>query len=122
MIVVGVVGVVVVVLGAPIGLDAYRNHKDEQQWKAQVVADFYDPASAQFRNLVVSRAGLCGEVNGKNRLGAYVGFRKFYSDRRGFYLEPDQDLEADSSESESDLPSAERRLFDAMYSTKCEVD
>lgn len=42
-----------------------------------------DPDSAQFRNLQVYGDGLpgdtvvCGEVNAKNRLGGYVGFRHF---------------------------------------------
>ena len=40
-----------------------------------------DPASGNFRNeRVVGPAGqgiVCGEVNAKNRLGAYVGFRPF---------------------------------------------
>ncbi len=42
-----------------------------------VAPTLYDPSSAQFRNLRVSGDFLCGEVNGKNRFGAYVGFRPF---------------------------------------------
>jgi hypothetical protein len=52
--------------------------------KANVVRDFKDPSSAQWRGLYVSKAGtaaqmLCGEVNAKNSLGGYVGFRRFYA-------------------------------------------
>jgi hypothetical protein len=51
--------------------------------KAKLVADFKDPVSAQFRGLFVSSDGkmewLCGEVNGKNSYGAYVGFRQFFA-------------------------------------------
>lgn len=38
-----------------------------------VKADLIDPASVQLRNL----KGFCGEANSKNRLGGYVGFKKF---------------------------------------------
>jgi len=53
----------------------------------QVSKDLLDPASVQFRN--VRRAppptraddnpppAVCGELNAKNRLGAYTGFRRF---------------------------------------------
>lgn len=39
----------------------------------------FDPAAAQFRNVRLSRDGnsLCGEVNGKNKFGAYIGFKHF---------------------------------------------
>lgn len=51
--------------------------------KDAVVRDFHDPASAQWRDLFISHAPkegpvLCGEVNAKNRMGAYVGYRPFY--------------------------------------------
>lgn len=54
--------------------------------QADVTRDFFDPASAQFRNVravdVVLENGsnerrVCGEVNGKNRLGGYTGFEMF---------------------------------------------
>lgn len=39
-----------------------------------------DPASAQFRNERIASGGvLCGEVNSKNAMGGYVGFKKFIS-------------------------------------------
>lgn len=50
--------------------------------KATVTNRFKDPDSAKFRNLFISDKGvttLCGEVNAKNSYGAYVGFRRFYS-------------------------------------------
>jgi hypothetical protein len=37
-----------------------------------------DPSSAQFRSVQVRNNAVCGEVNGKNRMGAYVGFVRFY--------------------------------------------
>ncbi|TCP43948.1 hypothetical protein [Rhodovulum marinum] len=54
--------------------------------KAEVTRDFLDPNSAQFRNLRVVDVTLangqherrvCGEVNGKNAMGGYVGFSMF---------------------------------------------
>ncbi|WP_417463247.1 hypothetical protein [Kordiimonas sp.] len=57
-----------------------------QEIKTEVTRDFFDPASAQFRNIrlvdVTLKDGtqerrVCGEVNGKNRLGGYVGFSMF---------------------------------------------
>lgn len=46
--------------------------------KQAAAAELIDPSSAQFRN-IASRDGIvCGEINGKNRMGAYVGFTRFY--------------------------------------------
>lgn len=46
-----------------------------------------DPESARFRRVVVSPKGraVCGEVNAKNEMGGYVGFRRFIvaADRAG---------------------------------------
>ena len=56
------------------------------QIEATVTHDFFDPASGQFRNVraadVTTTDGrverrVCGEVNGKNRMGGYVGFEMF---------------------------------------------
>jgi len=45
--------------------------------KALVSAQLIDPDSAKFRNVREHGAIVCGEVNGKNRMGAYVGFKPF---------------------------------------------
>ena len=58
-----------------------------EETKALLIEDFKDPSSVQWRHLFVSSGEeegpapkvLCGEVNGKNSYGAYVGFRRFYS-------------------------------------------
>jgi hypothetical protein len=50
--------------------------------KANVTANLKDPASAQWRGLYISGSkmpALCGEINGKNSYGAYIGFRRFYA-------------------------------------------
>ena len=51
--------------------------------KERAAAGLIDPDSAQFRNVIVSKADAmiyCGEVNGKNRFGGMVGFTRFVSD------------------------------------------
>ena len=52
-----------------------------------------DPNSAQFRNVkgdIAPLGGLvCGEINGKNSMGAYVGFKKFlYNSISGVRFQP----------------------------------
>jgi len=39
----------------------------------------FDEGSAQFRNVRTNSAGdaVCGEVNAKNKMGGYVGYRRF---------------------------------------------
>lgn len=50
-----------------------------------VRARLKDPDSAQFRN----QAGWCGEVNAKNSLGGYVGYRRFIASGRTVLVEGD---------------------------------
>lgn len=46
--------------------------------RAAAAEALIDPSSAQFRSLRLGPTGtVCGEINGKNRLGGYVGFRRF---------------------------------------------
>ncbi|MYM75462.1 hypothetical protein GTP56_25155 [Duganella sp. FT134W] len=56
------------------------------QAKQAVTRDFKDPSSVQYRGLFVSGTTLpvlCGEINGKNSYGAYIGFRRFYATSDG---------------------------------------
>lgn len=57
----------------PIDETTMRNLQDT------VPRDFFDPGSAQFRDLVLTDGGgvVCGFVNAKNKFGGYVGFRPF---------------------------------------------
>lgn len=58
--------------------------------KQEIEKNLKDPASAQYRNLRVA-SGVCGEVNAKNSLGGYVGFRRFtYHKSDGVQFEPGQ--------------------------------
>jgi hypothetical protein len=56
------------------GTAAYQ----EARAREAVAQTLIDPASAQFRNVESRSDAVCGEVNGKNRMGAYVGFVRFY--------------------------------------------
>lgn len=60
--------------------------------KAGLVDGLKDPSAAQLRNVVAydlsngQGRAICGEVNGKNALGGYVGFRPFYLRMKGAEL------------------------------------
>lgn len=43
--------------------------------------DLIDPDSALFRDVVLGQFAACGYVNAKNRLGGYIGWRRFMIDR-----------------------------------------
>ena len=65
--------------------------------KAGVAANLSDPGSATFQAISeqVKDFAYCGEVNAKNRMGGYVGFRKFYAVRQstgGWIVEIDGPL------------------------------
>jgi hypothetical protein len=66
----------------------------ELQLVFQLVSErLVDPGSAQYRNLSRIRGGAdgyCGEVNAKNKAGAYAGFAPFAATRgRASVLTPD---------------------------------
>lgn len=71
--------------------------------KKAIADSLKDPSSAQFRNVRIVKYGdgsvVCGEVNGKNSYGGYVGFKTFVAGtssgeianiRSGKYAEIDQ--------------------------------
>lgn len=65
-----------------VGLFAYRSHL-MNELRSEVLKQLNDPESAQFRNERYwsnwTRTGgvLCGEVNAKNLMGGYTGYRTF---------------------------------------------
>lgn len=73
-------GVIVLVVVLAIG---YRQFLLLPQLRDAVTRDMHDPASAQFRNerytgpWLASEGMYCGEVNARNLLGAYTGFKPF---------------------------------------------
>ncbi len=57
---------------------------DMHRAKQYIANRLLDPSSATFRNVrIVSTIRVCGEVDGKDRSGAYVGFREFYATPSG---------------------------------------
>lgn len=61
---------------------AFRFNSSEEdpiqvEMQNAVLAELTDPGSAEFRNVRKSTIGYCGEVNAKNRMGGYVGFKAF---------------------------------------------
>lgn len=71
------------------------NEKIIMAAQAKVAAELFDPSSAQFRNTRVKYGEkVCGEVNGKNRYGAYVGFRWFEVSSSGVLIDhPDAPIQ-----------------------------
>lgn len=57
---------------------------DQSAVQSRVIDGLKDPSSAQLRNVKAFELSngqgraICGEVNGKNSFGGYVGFRPFY--------------------------------------------
>ncbi len=49
----------------------------ERDAKRRVAEVALDPAAVQFRNVHMRGSWVCGEYNGKNRYGAYVGYQWF---------------------------------------------
>jgi hypothetical protein len=111
--------VLLAIVGLFIGNEAYRKSKQKKQWIEQVVADFYDPSAAQFRNLKQNYQALCGEVNGKNKMGAYVGFKRFYSGSTGARIEPDIPDHQDPESVEARFSASNSRVWQAIYDANC---
>lgn len=57
--------------------------------KKLVAHDLKDPSSAQFRDVKKTGKAVCGEVNGKNAYGAYVGFKHFIVEGDTVTIQPD---------------------------------
>ncbi|GAA4714883.1 hypothetical protein H9L13_05015 [Sphingomonas lutea] len=69
--------------------------------KRAVAKLLLDPSSAQFRNVQVRGQYVCGEINGKNRMGGFVGFTRFVVQLDG------QEAQLDPEFNFADLLSAE---------------
>jgi len=95
------------------------------QAKKEAVTTFFDPDSAAFRGLhVTSRPGagrnLCGEVNGKNRMGGFVGYRRFYvsfSMKDSAFLNPRMDVTSPKTTTEQ----SEAKSFAMMWNIFCVI-
>lgn len=85
--------------------------------KLELTRDFKDPSFAKWRRLFVVPADgrfmfLCGEVNGKNSYGAYVGFKRFYVNPNA----KDETGMAVTDETETQVANS---LFNTLHSVYC---
>lgn len=64
----------------------------KHSYRSFLVESMIDPSSVMFRNENFSADNeyLCGEINAKNRLGAYTGFEKFIANKNGYYIQSGQ--------------------------------
>jgi hypothetical protein len=86
------------------GTVAYREAK-ARDTVSQVLID---PGSAEFRNVETRDGAVCGEVNGKNRMGAYVGFVRFYVETANWAATLDPQFDPQSLASARSLCSLAR--------------
>jgi hypothetical protein len=92
---------------------------EEEEGKQLAAAVLIDPTSAQFRDVHHYRHVVCGQVNGKNRMGAYVGFSRFIADieKRNALIDPQYEPVDGGLDDES------KRLaqleFNISWSEKC---
>lgn len=68
------------------GTEANRIREAEQAVRKELL----DPSAAQFRTVAKTKYGVCGEVNAKNQMGGYSGFRLFYVSEGEVGVEPDR--------------------------------
>jgi len=68
----------VLVIGVAVYAAKYQEWVTIPKAREPLFSYLKDPASAQFRKERITPAGaLCGEVNSKNSMGGYVGFKRF---------------------------------------------
>lgn len=71
------------------GTDAHA----ERKAKRSVSELLIDPTTADFRNVVVMKSAVCGEVNAKNKMGAFVGFSRFVVPTDSFVAQVEQEFD-----------------------------
>lgn len=113
--------VIVVLVCCSVALSGCSEEKAKQAAAAQLI----DPGSAQFRNVhtVSSAIGsrVCGEINGKNRMGAYAGFTRFIVNPDNNHVDMDQPNARSSSEALNQLEQC-RRPMSSGYVMDCSYD
>lgn len=79
-----------------------------------VARDLRDPASAQFRDVKIYPKYVCGEVNGKNGVGAYVGFTRFWYNRetKEYAIDP-------RGQDGDEIDRTNQRIFEGTVETFC---
>jgi hypothetical protein len=90
------------------GCQALTSYRDEEKAKEAVAKLLIDPSSAAFMKIEVRGGHVCGRVNGKNRTGAYVGFKRFLVDMSRWKAEIDPELDYSDLLSARDLCTSMR--------------
>lgn len=87
-----------------------------------ILAFLQDPESAQFRNEQSGRAGaVCGEVNAKNSMGGYVGFKRYIWAGGGeSYLEGEEPLNGWSAADVARRKEIEAKIFALFVDNRSE--
>lgn len=110
---------------------------EEKRARGAAAQMLIDPGSAQFRNVASRETAICGEINGRNRMGAYVGFTRFWVDTSSWRAALDPQFDHDrlvtarrlcasiggascTDETELYLERAEQDLFDSAWEARCE--
>lgn len=92
--------VLVAAVLAGVGFGGYRNYIASM--RSPILGMLKDPDSAIFRNENMANGFLCGEVNAKNSMGGYVGFKKFVAYKQGYALEDASTMEFNPDQSSID--------------------
>lgn len=90
----------------------------EGEAQSAVASLLIDPASAEFRSVTSFDGAVCGEVNPKNRMGAYTGFSRFVvtTDATSAIIDPKFEL-ADLATAEDLCQSMRSNSYASVTST-----
>lgn len=106
-------------VGGWLGYQAWLRKQAEAQSNAELAAMqreisdmMRDPESTRFRKLERIGGALCGEINAKNGMGGYVGYRRF--------VYADTDLSVEPSDSNDIDEITKKIVFLERYGDACE--
>lgn len=92
--------------------------------KKELTKDFFDPDSVNYRGVYItdsdSSQTLCGEVNGKNKAGGYIGYKPFivYYDKKQNAFSSSKINNYDAGSREGELRA---QLFDMAWQVSCQA-
>lgn len=111
----------VLVAAGACGLLAACGLPERSEGKKLVASQLRDPRSAQFQNVTVAGRIFCGEVNAKNGMGGYAGFRRFIADldRGEVTFAPDRVADADVTPETAGAAYA-GVTFDLRWTIECQ--
>lgn len=129
--------VLVVLVIVFVGAMQYKEKRLRDDLRKQVLSVLKDPSSVQWRDEFLSsdRSTLCGEVNAKNSLGGYVGFKRYVANSHGHLIEggkfntwsmehnktpvPDYMETGAQLSDEAQHPMATKDIFDFFWNSNC---